>query len=74
MATHTAPLKPVRPVRPKATPPQNQNVPQSNPQSARDRLLSALAESPRLNTQDAARINQAVEKAREASLGDDLSA
>ncbi len=43
------------------------------PQNSRDRLLSALSATQRLTTQDAARLNQAVQGAREASIGDSLS-
>lgn len=39
----------------------------------RDRLLAAIAHAPRLRSEDAARIDQAVREAREASLADELS-
>jgi hypothetical protein len=46
----------------------------SPPDCARDRLLNALAATPRLNAQAATRIQKAVQEAREASLGDELPA
>ena len=70
MATHTSPVKPPRPVRGQAARPRKPK----GPANARERLLAALSTTPRLSAPDAECINQAVQAAREASLGDDVSA
>ena len=70
MATHTSSAKPSRTVYKQAARPRKTK----EPDSARERLLAALSVSPRLSATDADRINQAVQTAREASLGDDVSA
>ena len=75
MATHTTTVKSagLKTKRPKNRVPTHPSK-QDKPQNGRDRLLATLAAAPRLNAQDAARLNKAVQEAREASLGDDLSA
>ncbi len=41
--------------------------------SSRDQLLIALKSAPRLSQEDAQLINQVVQEAREASIGDQLT-
>ncbi len=67
---HASPAKLPRAVRKQVARPRKLK----EPVSARERLLAALSAAPRLSAPDADRINQAVQAAREASLGDDLSA